>query len=87
MVVDTTVAPPLSAHRQALAPSMVPDLPEGFDGLLATTPDADPDRYSMTSPTELVPIGVCVVAVHGELDRTVPPIQSTHLRRTSDSRR
>lgn len=42
----------------------------GFD------PAEAPNRYAATSPTEMVPFDVVVVAVHGELDRIVPTSQS-----------
>jgi acetyl esterase/lipase len=38
---------------------------------------AAPERYATTSPIELAPIGVPVVAVHGTFDVTVPIEQST----------
>lgn len=44
--------------------------------LVGTTPDADPTRYSQTSPAEMLPIEAEVVAVHGANDRIVPVSQS-----------
>lgn len=46
-----------------------------FD-LLEGSPEQEPERYALTSPIELLPIGVPVVAVHGTFDGNVPPAQS-----------
>lgn len=46
--------------------------------LLGGEPDEVPDRYDIASPIELVPVGIPVVAVHGDLDRNVPQNQSEH---------
>jgi acetyl esterase/lipase len=40
--------------------------------LLGGTPAAQPDRYHAVSPIELLPIGVALALVHGELDPIVP---------------
>ena len=40
--------------------------------LLGATPDADPQRYALTDPVALVPLGVPVLAVTGEVDESVP---------------
>ena len=45
-------------------------------GLLGGDPRQQPARYALASPTELVPIGVPVVAVHGRHDPIVPLSQS-----------
>jgi acetyl esterase/lipase len=44
--------------------------------LVGERPEDAPDRFALTSPIELVPIDVPVVAVHGTLDVTVPIDQS-----------
>ena len=44
--------------------------------LLGASPMSDPERYAVSSPTEMVPIGVEVVAVHGSADDIVPTSQS-----------
>lgn len=54
--------------------------------LIGAEPADDPERYDMTSPTEMVPFDAAVVAVHGELDRIVPPSQSiTFVDRASEA--
>jgi acetyl esterase/lipase len=40
--------------------------------LLEATPDADPERYALTSPVALVPLGVPVLVVTGDRDESVP---------------
>ena len=44
--------------------------------LVGGTPDAVPERYQLTSPLELVPVGLPVLAVHGDADTIVPLLQS-----------
>ncbi len=44
--------------------------------LVGGTPDDVPERYRVTSPIELVPVGLPVIAVHGDADKTVPLLQS-----------
>lgn len=44
--------------------------------LLGGGPEAVPERYAAASPIELLPLGVPVHLVHGELDPIVPPAQS-----------
>jgi acetyl esterase/lipase len=45
-------------------------------GLVGGDPEQRPGRYALVSPTELVPIGVPVIAVHGRRDPIVPLSQS-----------
>jgi acetyl esterase/lipase len=45
--------------------------------LLGATPDDDPQRYAVTSPLALVPLGVPVLLVTGADDDSVPPRLST----------
>lgn len=45
--------------------------------LLRGTPAQEPQHYAWTSPIELAPIGVPVVAVHGDGDGNVPLSQSS----------
>ena len=45
--------------------------------LLRGTPAQEPQHYAWTSPIELAPIGVPVVAVHGDDDGNVPLSQSS----------
>ena len=45
-------------------------------GLLGGDPEQQPARYALASPTELVPIGLPVIAVHGRRDPIVPLSQS-----------
>jgi acetyl esterase/lipase len=75
----------------ALAP--VADLREAYrldlDGgavvaLLGGGPDEFPDRYAVSDPFALLPLGVRQVLCHGGLDRQVPPAFS---RRFADSAR
>jgi acetyl esterase/lipase len=40
--------------------------------LLGGTPEAQPNRYRAVSPIELLPVGVPLALVHGELDPIVP---------------
>lgn len=44
--------------------------------LLRGSPAQEPEHYALTSPIELLPIGVPVVAVHGTFDGNVPLSQS-----------
>ncbi|MDE0801959.1 MAG: alpha/beta fold hydrolase [Acidimicrobiales bacterium] len=44
--------------------------------LLRGTPAQEPEHYALTSPIELLPIGVPVIAVHGDDDGNVPLAQS-----------
>lgn len=44
--------------------------------LLGGRPDRVPDRYALASPAARVPLGVPVVAVHGDADANVPIRQS-----------
>lgn len=46
------------------------------DDFVGGTPDAVPDRYALASPVARVPLGVPVVAVHGDADVNVPLRQS-----------
>lgn len=50
---------------------------DGFvRGLLDGMPDDHPDRYSVASPIEHLPVGLPVTAIHGTADQTVDPVQS-----------
>jgi pimeloyl-ACP methyl ester carboxylesterase len=40
--------------------------------LLRATPDDDPQRYALTSPVALVPLGVPVLVITGDDDESVP---------------
>jgi acetyl esterase/lipase len=40
--------------------------------LLRATPDDDPERYALTSPVALVPLGVPVLVITGDADESVP---------------
>ena len=40
--------------------------------LLGATPDADPERYTLTSPVALVPLGVPTLVITGDDDESVP---------------
>jgi acetyl esterase/lipase len=51
--------------------------------LLGGTPDEVPERYAQANPTELVPIGVPVLLVHGEEDETVPVRRSREFATTA----
>lgn len=44
--------------------------------LLGGSPSQEPERYALTSPIELLPIDVPVIAVHGTFDGNVPISQS-----------
>jgi dipeptidyl aminopeptidase/acylaminoacyl peptidase len=44
--------------------------------LLGGTPEEVPDVYAQASPAALIPIGVPLLCVHGELDDVVPPSMS-----------
>lgn len=48
---------------------------EAVDDLIADAPRAD--RWSLTSPIEMLPTGVPTVCVHGDSDTTVDPEMST----------
>lgn len=82
---DAPWADPVVRPRVAVSQAGVLDLvdcaEQGLGGtacpdLLGGGPDDVPERYAVTSPTELVPIGVPVVAVHGDADGVVPVRQS-----------
>jgi acetyl esterase/lipase len=45
--------------------------------LLGGSPDAFPERYAVASPAALLPLGVPQLLVHGGLDDTVSPTQSS----------
>ncbi|MEP1125244.1 MAG: alpha/beta fold hydrolase [Ilumatobacter sp.] len=75
------VVRPVLAVSQAGVLDLVGCAEQGVGGaacvdLVGVRPSADPERYDTTSPTEMVPFDAMVVAVHGELDRIVPPSQS-----------
>ncbi len=72
---------PVVAVSQAGVLDLVGCAQEGIGGtacvdLLGVGPSDEPGRYAVTSPREMVPFDATVVAVHGELDRIVPPSQS-----------
>lgn len=46
------------------------------EALLGGTPEDVPERYAAASPAALLPLGVPVLLVHGDLDDDVPPEQS-----------
>ncbi|WP_182348876.1 alpha/beta hydrolase family protein [Tomitella gaofuii] len=45
-------------------------------GLLGGSPEQVPERYAVASPTEHLPVGVPVIALHGSADSVVLPEQS-----------
>lgn len=47
--------------------------PSAVHELLDGRPEKVPERYALASPSELLPLGVPTLLVHGEDDRTVPP--------------
>lgn len=49
---------------------------DAADDLLGGPPDAYPDRYTVTNPMELVPLGVPVTLLHGTADGLVPVTMS-----------
>lgn len=59
----------VAAAEQGVGGSAAPDLVGG-------RPEAVPERYAAASPAELLPIGVPVIAVHGDRDTIVPLAQS-----------
>jgi len=72
---------PLAVVSQAgvldLAAAAGADLGRGAAAeLLGGAPRAVPERYAAASPTALVPTGVPVLCVTGELDDVVPPDQA-----------
>lgn len=44
--------------------------------LLEAEPDDEPDRYALTSPVALAPLGARLLVVHGDRDEIVPGAQS-----------
>jgi len=46
--------------------------PERMSALMGGTPSEVPDRYTVTSPIEMLPLGVPQILVHGTDDRSVP---------------
>jgi acetyl esterase/lipase len=78
-------AEPRVRPRAAIALAGVADLVRGSraglgegacDDLLGGGPDEVPDRYATASPTELLPLGVPQLLVHGRRDEIVPVAQS-----------
>jgi acetyl esterase/lipase len=72
---------PVAAVAQAGLVDLVTAAREGVgDGavvdVLGATPDAEPGRYTLTSPVALVPLGIPVLLVTGDADDTVPPALS-----------
>jgi acetyl esterase/lipase len=53
------------AARQGVGDGAVVDL-------LGATPDDDPERYALTSPVALVPLGVPALVITGDADESVP---------------
>lgn len=77
---DPDVVPRL-AVSQAGVLDLVGCVEDGVGGtacsdLVGVQPQARPERYALTSPTEMVPFDAVIVAVHGESDRIVPTDQS-----------
>ena len=75
------VVRPVLAVAQAGVLDLVGCAERGVGGmacvdLVGAGPADDPERYAMASPTEMMPFDAVVVAVHGELDRIVPPSQA-----------
>jgi acetyl esterase/lipase len=52
-------------------------------GLLGAGPDDDPELYALTSPVELLPLGVPLLLVTGDADDRVPPEQSASAARAA----
>jgi acetyl esterase/lipase len=77
------VVRPVAAVTQAGINDLAAGACDGLGGnavesLLEATPDDDPGGvYALTSPAELVPLGVPTLVVTGEEDTVVPPEQST----------
>ena len=72
---------PMLAVAQAGVLDLVGCVEQGVGGtacldLVGVTPSVDAARYTVTSPTEMVPFDAVVVAIHGEADRIVPTNQS-----------
>jgi acetyl esterase/lipase len=72
---------PVAAVAQAGVVDLVAAARDGVGNgavvdVLGATPDADPVRYALTSPMALVPLGVPVLLVTGDLDDVVPPALS-----------
>lgn len=82
---------PVAAIAQAGVLDLVGCARDGVGGsacvdLLGTSPVDDPELARRTSPTDMVPVDVRVVAVHGDLDRIVPLSQSaTYVERAGDA--
>lgn len=77
----TPMVTPVLVVSQAGVLDLVGCAEQGVGGsacvdLVGAEPDAAPERYAQTSPTELVPFDAVIVAVHGDLDRIVPVSQS-----------
>ncbi|WP_307868330.1 alpha/beta hydrolase family protein [Umezawaea beigongshangensis] len=60
-----------------------PEITRRAAELLGGDPEQVPDRYRLSSPAELVPIGRPVVCVHGDADSTVPLAQSESFQRAA----
>ncbi len=72
---------PLVAFPQAGVLDLVSCAEERVGGsacpdLLRGSPAQEPEHYALTSPIDLLPIGIPVVAVHGTSDGNVPLAQS-----------
>lgn len=50
--------------------------PSAVHDLLGGRPEEVPERYAIASPSELAPLGVPTLLVHGDADTTVPPFIS-----------
>lgn len=53
-----------------------PDCGDSVTKLLGGAPDQVDNRYSQTSPLEMLPLKIPVTLIHGAKDRIVPPEQS-----------
>jgi acetyl esterase/lipase len=51
--------------------------------LLGGSPEEVPERYAETSPSDLVPLGVRQVLIHGTADQIVPLVVSRHYRQVA----
>lgn len=81
----STGSAPLVRPRAAVSLAGIGDLASGAEhdlgdgacaALLGGLPSEQPDRYAVSSPAELLPLGVPQLLVHGLDDEVVPPAQS-----------
>jgi acetyl esterase/lipase len=67
-----------------LAESLEINVCRGFAAvLMGGTPDEVPKRYTVASPSALVPLGLRQVLIHGTADEVVPVAMSEHYRETA----